>query len=76
MRLEGRLKFHVERPSPVEVERWRTVVTPLVTLERVMQWGRAQEPPCPILEIVTQDEYTHDVVLRPAADVYLAFDTT
>lgn len=72
------MQLHLEHPTltAAEGEHWASTVAPLTTLERVMRWGRDQAPPCPILEIVTQDEYTHDVVLRPAAGIYLAFDTT
>jgi len=46
------------------------------TLADVLAWGRAQVPPRPVTEILTQDEYTHDVVVAYDADVYLVFDTT
>ncbi len=48
----------------------------LVTLGDVMKWGFAQSPPRSPSEIVTQDEYTHDVVLQLEPDCYLVFDTT
>jgi hypothetical protein len=45
----------------------------LETLEDVLRWGGH------VLEVVVQDEYTHDVIVRPpggAADQVLVFDTT
>ncbi|HEY9232085.1 MAG TPA: hypothetical protein VIS78_08055 [Blastocatellia bacterium] len=51
-----------------EVERYRT-------LEEVMRWALARMPPAEVAAIVTQDEFTHDIVLRAAADVFLVFDT-
>lgn len=45
----------------------------LATLEDVLAWLRATGGA--LLEIVTQDEYTHDVVCR-VADGYVVFDTT
>ena len=48
----------------------------LRTLADVLAWARAQTPPRAIAEIVTQDEYTHDVVLADAERGYLVFDTT
>ena len=43
------------------------------SLEEVTRWtfggGRA------LVEVITQDEYTHDVVVQ-AAPVFLVFDTT
>ena len=44
-------------------------------LADLMRWGFSQSPVVQITEIVTQDEYTYDVVL-PFRDVYLSFDTT
>ena len=48
------------------------------TLADVLRWAQAQRPPVTIAEIVTQDEYTHDVVLplEPDRPLYLAYDTT
>lgn len=48
------------------------------TLAEVLRWAAAQSPPLALTEIVTQDEYTHDVVLPldPARALYLAYDTT
>ena len=48
------------------------------TLAEVLRWAAAQSPPLAIAEIVTQDEYTHDVVLPLDASrpLWLAYDTT
>ena len=46
------------------------------TLADVLAWTRAQAPPLSVAEIVTQDEYTHDVVVPFAADLVLVYDTT
>src|SRR5688500_4071849 len=45
------------------------------TLGDLMSWCAAQSPRAQISEIVTQDEYTHDVVL-PFGSAFLSFDTT
>jgi len=45
------------------------------SLERVLGWGRTQRPPVDIESILTQDEYTHDVLI-PFEGRYLAYDTT
>jgi hypothetical protein len=47
----------------------------LDTLEEVLAWGFAQRPPCDVVEVIVQDEFTHDVVMR-AATGYYVFDTT
>jgi hypothetical protein len=46
------------------------------TLAYVLAWGRAQTPPRAVTEVVTQDEYTHDVVVALAPDRYLVYDTS
>jgi hypothetical protein len=48
----------------------------LISLERVLAWARGLRPPRGIDEILTQDEYTHDVVLAFYEGRYLVFDTT
>jgi hypothetical protein len=46
------------------------------TLADVLAFGRALVPARAPSEIVTQDEYTHDVVLPLDAHRWLVFDTT
>jgi hypothetical protein len=53
----------------------RQVVAELTTLERALDWGRRQQPPLSVEAILTQDEYTHDVLI-PYGERYLVFDTT
>jgi hypothetical protein len=48
----------------------------LSSLERVLSWGRGHRPARVIDEILTQDEYTHDVVVAVNDGRYLVFDTT
>lgn len=48
----------------------------LGTLERVLEWGATQHPPRPIADVVTQDEFTHDVLLPIEPPLWLAFDVT
>ena len=45
------------------------------TLADLMRWCQSQTPYVHVAEIVTQDEYTHDVVL-PFGAAFLSFDTT
>jgi hypothetical protein len=51
-------------------------IQPLKTLADVLAWTRSSTPTWVVAEIVTQDEYTHDVVLASPGQPYLAFDTT
>ena len=74
----------VRSPSGVSTDTLAHVadaVGALHTLARVTEWARSQRPILAVAEIVTQDEFTHDVVLGPwsiakATPIYLVFDTT
>lgn len=46
------------------------------TLEDVVRWGLAQAPVRLVEDVVVQDEYTHDVVIRHPSGLYLAYDAT
>ncbi|MFL5549255.1 MAG: hypothetical protein ACJ77Q_02075 [Gemmatimonadaceae bacterium] len=46
------------------------------TLAEVLAWAREQEPVRQVSEIVTQDEYTHDVVLPFDGSHFVVFDAT
>jgi hypothetical protein len=46
------------------------------SLEDVLHWGHAQRPPCDVIDVIVQDEYTHDVLVRGPGAAYLCFDTT
>lgn len=43
------------------------------TLEDVLAWAHATGGT--LLDVIVQDEYTHDVIVRAGAE-YLVFDTT
>jgi hypothetical protein len=58
------------------VERARLDLGERRTLAEVLAWAREQSPPREVVEIVTQDEYTHDVVVPFEGDCFLVFDTT
>ena len=71
------LHDHAGLPAP-EAAELRARVAAQRTLADVLRWAAAQQPPVAISDIVTQDEYTHDVVLPLGADrpLFLAYDTT
>lgn len=48
----------------------------LTTLERVLGWAKGLRPAVGVEEILTQDEYTHDVLIPGPSGRYLNFDTT
>lgn len=53
-----------------------TEVVAFRTLEQVMFWAFARTPPAQLLNVTTQDEFTHDVVIKVSPDAFLVFDTT
>ena len=55
--------------------RGMTPLPSLRSLEDVLAWAFAQRPPAELLEVIVQDEFTHDVIVRHGAE-YLVFDTT
>ena len=40
----------------------------LGTLARVLPWGLAVQPQWLVVDVIIQDEYTHDIVLGAEAD--------
>ena len=46
------------------------------TLEQVLRWGLGYNPVRRVEEIVTQDEYTHDVLVPLTPPLYLAYDVS
>jgi hypothetical protein len=67
-------------PNPTipqdELQQLRQVLEPLRTLGDLLEWGRGLIPPVASPIIVTQDEYTHDVLIPYSAGRWLDFDTT
>ncbi len=51
-------------------------VLALRSLQELVRWAFAQQPPRDVSDVVVQDEFSHDVVIPWTAPVYLAFDTT
>jgi hypothetical protein len=65
----------VEAVSPQLVADAEQAFAARRTLADLLRWAAAQTPRVEIAEIVTQDEYTHDVVV-PFGSAFLSFDTT
>ncbi len=51
-------------------------LAPLRNLGDLLEWARQLVPPVPSPVVVTQDEYTHDVLVPYAGGRWLDFDTT
>lgn len=54
----------------------RQQVETLQTLADLLDWSRQLTPSLPSPVVVTQDEYTHDVLVPYADGRWLDFDTT
>lgn len=61
---------------PARADRFVAPLAELRTLGDVLAWLRAQQPARAVAEIVTQDEYTHDVLVGWDAETWLVFDTS
>ena len=59
-----------------ELARFRIALRELRSLGSVLGWMTAQDPPRAVNNIVTQDEYTHDVIVPWSERLVLVFDTT
>ena len=62
--------------SPIELEELQRQLADQRTLGDVMTWLSAQKPPRSVSDILTQDEYTHDVIVEWSERTYLNFDAT
>ncbi len=59
-----------------ELAALEAIVATQRTLEDVVRWSLALDPPKVIAAVVVQDEYTHDVVLPYEGTLHLVYDTT
>jgi hypothetical protein len=48
----------------------------LATLKSVLSWSMAREPRAEFVDVVIQDEFHHDVVVRVTDWVYAVFETS
>ena len=62
--------------TPSELEALARELAPLTMLDQVIAWAGRQEPRASVLEVVVQDEFTHDVVIAFRRALFLAFGTT
>lgn len=52
----------------VPIEALCGFLTRLGTLARVLPWGLSHNPPWLVVDVVIQDEFTHDVMLGSEGD--------
>jgi hypothetical protein len=51
-------------------------VQPIQTLGQAIRWALAKTPRAEFVQVVTQDEYTLDVIVRVTPHLFVVFDTT
>jgi hypothetical protein len=59
-----------------EVRALARELAPLGSLHALLQWALHRDPPLELVDVVVQDEFTHDVVLHDRDGLFLVFDTT
>jgi hypothetical protein len=48
----------------------------LSSLKQILEWSTTRSPWAEFVDVVVQDEYHHDVIVRVADDVFAVFETT
>jgi hypothetical protein len=48
----------------------------LATLKSVLSWSMARKPRAEFVDVVIQDEFHHDVIVRVTDRVYAVFETS
>jgi hypothetical protein len=61
--------------SPDVLER-AAAVTRVATLGELLRFGFAQRPAWDLVDVIVQDEFTHDVIVAGPRTAFLVFDTT
>ncbi len=62
--------------APAMLAALRGALAPMRNLGDVLTWARTLDPPVKAPAVVTQDEYTHDVLVPWRDGLTLAFDVT
>jgi hypothetical protein len=62
--------------APVERESLVSIVSQHAGLDDIFAWGRAQSPPVHPVDVIKQDEFTHDVLVPLPSARWLVYATT
>ena len=57
-------------------DRFLEEVQGLATLNQVLQWSLSRKPRAEFVDVVVQDEFHHDVIVRVTRDAFAVFATT
>ena len=64
------------RLAPAERTALESTVTQHQGLDDIFVWGRAQSPPIHPVDVIKQDEFTHDVLVPIRSSRWLVYATT
>ena len=67
--------IEVARLDPGERDALARAIATQTTLEQALDWARTLTPPRGVESVLTQDEYTHDVLI-PYGTRWLVYDTS
>jgi hypothetical protein len=71
------LPVHTQGPvDPALAARLEDELAVLETLSEALRWVRSHGKAAAIESVLTQDEFTHDILVRLEGGAYVAFDTT
>jgi hypothetical protein len=57
-------------------ERILDEVRDFVSLRQVIEWSLSQQPRAEFVDVIVQDEYHHDVIVRVTAEIFAVFETS
>ena len=65
-----------EEVSAGQIDTARQIVKSHHGLKTVLDWCLSQKPPILDTDVVTQDEFTHDLIVPLPSGTYLVYDST
>ena len=75
--MENTFSNYTDNPIPESrLTEIKQIVSHHRTLENILTWSMEQNPPKMIDDMIAQDEFTIDVILRYDEDAYLVYDVT
>jgi hypothetical protein len=51
-------------------------VRDFVSLRQVIEWSLSQQPRAEFVDVIVQDEYHHDVIVRVTPESFAVFETS
>jgi hypothetical protein len=64
------------RLSPEDFTRLATVLASQHSMKHTLEWLLSHQPPPAPSDIITQDEFSHDILVAYRGELYLVYDST